>query len=91
MCIVNNKRRIVNWKILLCMVTVVVTIAFARQLPAQESSTRVKGKSSYIQLSLVPPLSTNGFRSYQYSNHISINFLAGLSQNESGFALGGIS
>ena len=79
-----------NWKILLCVVTVVVTIAFAGQLPAQESSTGVKGKSSYIQLSLVPPLSTNGFRSYQYSNHISINFLAGLSQNESGFALGGL-
>lgn len=77
-------------KILLCVVVAINSIVFAGQLPAQESPTGKEGESSFIQLTLVPPLSTNGFRSYRYSNHISINLLAGLSQNEYGFALGGL-
>jgi len=79
-----------NRSILLCAIVATINIVFAGLLPAQESPTGKGDESSFIQLTLVPPLSTNGFHSYRYSNHISINLLAGLSQNEYGFALGGL-
>lgn len=47
-------------------------------------------KSSTFQLSLFPPLSTNGIRSYQYSNKASLNLLVGLSRNEEGIAISGL-
>lgn len=47
-------------------------------------------KSSKFQLSLFPPLSTNGVRSYQYSNKASLNLLVGISQNEEGIAIAGL-
>lgn len=47
-------------------------------------------KSSTFQLSLFPPLSTNWVHSYQYSNKVSLNLLVGLSRNEKGVAIAGL-
>ena len=47
-------------------------------------------KSSRFQLSLFPPLSTNWIRSYQYTNRASLNLLVGLSRNEEGIAIAGL-
>lgn len=48
-------------------------------------------KRSIFQLSFFPPISTNGFRSYQYTNKVSLNVLAGISKNEETFVWAGLS
>ena len=48
-------------------------------------------KKTVFQLSFVPPLSTNGAYSYQYTNTVSLNLLVGVSRNEEAFTWGGIS
>ncbi|MFV0587711.1 hypothetical protein [Bacteroides reticulotermitis] len=45
-------------------------------------------KVSVFQLSFVPPLSTNGFHTSEYTNKISLNLLVGVSRNEEIFTLG---
>ncbi len=51
---------------------------------------QVVEKSSSFQLTLFPPLSTNGVRSYQYTNNVSLNLLVGLSRNEEAVAIAGL-
>lgn len=70
-------------KILLPMVFCIVTYGFAFSQTAER-------KSSTFQLSLFPPLSTNGIRSYEYSNKASLNLLVGLSRNEEGISIAGL-
>ncbi len=70
-------------KILLLMIFCTVTSEIAFSQTAEK-------KSSKFQLSLFPPLSTNGVRSYQYSNKASLNLLVGLSRNEEGIAIAGL-
>lgn len=53
-------------------------------------SQKEESKKSDFQLSLIAPLSTNGVRSYQYSNKTSFNMLVGLSKNESALTVGGL-
>ena len=48
-------------------------------------------KKTVFQLSFVPPLSTNGVYSHQYTNTVSLNLLVGISRNEEAFTWGGIS
>lgn len=48
-------------------------------------------KRTVFQLSFVPPLSTNGAYSHQYTNTVSLNLLVGISKNEEAFTWGGIS
>lgn len=48
-------------------------------------------KKAVFQFSFIPPLSTNGLYSSQYTNKASLNLLAGVSRNEEVFSLGGIS
>ena len=48
-------------------------------------------KKTVFQLSFVPPLSTNGAYSHQYTNTVSLNLLVGISRNEEAFTWGGIS
>lgn len=48
-----------------------------------------ENKTSNFQLSLIPPLSTNGKHASQYTNNFSFNILIGVSQNENAFTLGG--
>lgn len=43
-----------------------------------------------LQFSLFPPLSTNGLRSYRYTNDVSLNLLIGLSKNENVLTVGGL-
>ena len=50
-----------------------------------------KDKKTVFQLSFVPPLSTNGAYSHQYTNTVSLNLLVGISRNEEAFTWGGIS
>ncbi len=45
---------------------------------------------SRVQVSLFPPMSTNGTRAAMYTNDFSFNILAGVSQNERAFALAGL-
>ena len=47
-------------------------------------------QKSVFQVSFVPPLSTNGLYSAQYSNMASFNLLAGVSRNEEAFTFGGL-
>lgn len=47
-------------------------------------------KKSAFQLSIIPPLGTNGANSYQYTNTVSLNLLAGISQNEEAVAWAGL-
>lgn len=47
-------------------------------------------KKSVFQLSLFTPLSTNGLRSAQFTNKVSLNLLMGVSKNETIFTLGGL-
>lgn len=42
-----------------------------------------------IQVSLVPPLSSNGFRSGRYTNHFSLNLVAGMSGGVHGVEIAG--
>lgn len=51
----------------------------------------LESKKAAFQFSFLPPLSTNGFYSYQYTNKVSLNLLAGVSKNEEVFSLGGLS
>lgn len=48
-------------------------------------------KKSVFQFSFIPPLSTNGVYSSQYTNVSSLNLLVGISNNEEAFTLGGVS
>lgn len=50
-----------------------------------------ENKTAACQLSFLPPLSTNGIRSYQYTNGASFNILGGISKNEKAFAFAGLS
>lgn len=45
---------------------------------------------STFQVGFVPPLSTNGREAPRYTNAVSLNLLAGISQNELGFSLNGL-
>lgn len=47
-------------------------------------------KNATFQLSIIPPLSTQGAHSYQYTNTISLNLLAGISKNEKAVAWAGL-
>ncbi|MDH6306384.1 hypothetical protein M2459_000371 [Parabacteroides sp. PF5-5] len=47
-------------------------------------------KEAAVHLSFIPPLSTNGIHAGQYTNHFSLNLLAGISKNETAFTLGGL-
>lgn len=46
---------------------------------------------SAFQMSIFPPLSTNGFRSARFSNTVSVNLLVGVSLNEGALAIAGMS
>lgn len=48
-------------------------------------------RKSVFQLSFISPLSTNGLHSYRYTNQVSFNMFAGVSENEEVFTLGGLS
>lgn len=50
-----------------------------------------ENKTTAFQLSFLPPLSTNGIQSYQYTNGASFNILGGISKNEKAFAFAGFS
>lgn len=50
-----------------------------------------ENKTAAFQLSFLPPLSTNGIRSYQYTNRASFSLLAGVSMNEKAFAFAAFS
>ncbi len=47
-------------------------------------------ESRFFQLSLVPPLSTNGMHGHKYVNHLSFNILAGYSGGVNGAEFGSI-
>ncbi|MCD7900429.1 MAG: hypothetical protein LUH22_11315 [Bacteroides sp.] len=47
-------------------------------------------KQSAIHISFIPPLSTHGTQAGEYTNGVSINFLAGISKNEKYFTFGGL-
>lgn len=47
-------------------------------------------KNSAFQLSFITPLSTNGLRSCEYTNKVSLNLLVGVSKNEKYFTFGGL-
>lgn len=53
-------------------------------------SQTVDSKKTAFQLSFFPPLSTNGAYSYEYTNGVSFNILAGFSNNEEAFAFAGL-
>lgn len=48
------------------------------------------GKESFFHMSFVHPLDTHGSLAGEYTNTVSLNLLAGLSQNEKAFTLGGL-
>lgn len=50
-----------------------------------------ESKKSAFQLGLFTPLTTNGLRSAQFTNKVSVNLLVGVSKNENAFTLGGLS
>lgn len=47
-------------------------------------------KKSAVHVSFIPPLSTNGVKAGEYTNMFSLNLLAGISNNERAFTLGGL-
>lgn len=68
------------------ILTLLLCVLTYSTLSAQTSTE----KKSTFQLSFFPPLSTNGMHSYQYTNTFSINLLAGISENEEAFTMGGL-
>lgn len=72
------------------MKKILLTLVFSIATCIVAFSHTAETESSTFQLSLFPPLSTNGINSYQYSNKISLNLLAGLSRNENGIAIAGL-
>lgn len=50
-----------------------------------------ESKKSVFHLSFITPLGTNGLYSSQYTNKVSFNILAGVSENEEAFTFGGLS
>jgi len=55
------------------------------------AQTPVTDKHSAVQVSFVPPVSTNGKHAAQYTNAFSFNLLVGVSKNERALTLGGLS
>lgn len=49
-----------------------------------------ENKNSVVQVSFIPPLSTQGIHAGEYTNVFSFNILAGISQNERKFTFGGL-
>jgi hypothetical protein len=49
-----------------------------------------RGQRSGFQFGFIYPLSTNGINAIKYTNNVSLNVLAGISQNEKAFTLGGL-
>lgn len=68
------------------ILTLLLCVLTYSTLSAQTSTE----KRTTFQLTFFPPLSTNGIYSHQYTNTISINLLAGISQNEEAFTWGGL-
>lgn len=68
------------------ILTLLLCVLTYSTLSAQTSTE----KRTTFQLSFFPPLSTNGMYSHQYTNTISINLLAGISQNEEALTWGGL-
>lgn len=68
------------------ILTLLLCVLTYSTLSAQTSTE----KRTTFQLTFFPPLSTNGMYSHQYTNTISINLLAGISQNEEAFTWGGL-
>ncbi len=59
----------------------------ATSLSAQTSD---RGPYSAVQVSIIPPLSTNGREAKHYTNDFSFNLLAGVSRNERALVFGGL-
>lgn len=68
------------------ILTLLLCVLTYSTLSAQTSTE----KRTTFQLTFFPPLSTNGMYSHQYTNTISINLLAGISQNEEALTWGGL-
>ena len=68
------------------ILTLLLCVLTYSTLSAQTST---KTRTTF-QLTFFPPLSTNGMYSHQYTNTISINLLAGISQNEEALTWGGL-
>lgn len=73
------------------MKKVVLTIMLCAVFNIVTFSQTDESKKSDFQLSLIPPVSTNGQHSAEYTNTYSINILVGISKNEEKLAIGGFS
>ncbi|MFM7022286.1 MAG: hypothetical protein ACKOXB_04855 [Flavobacteriales bacterium] len=66
----------------------VCNLFLAANLFAQDST---KLKNTYFQLTLIPPLGTNGWESFKTTNNVSVNIFAGVSGGLNGVEAGGFS
>ena len=62
------------------------------KLKKEKNRIQLKGRNIHrpFQLTLVPPISTNGFKAHKCVNHLSINLIAGVSAATEGIEIGGI-
>ncbi|MDR2424326.1 MAG: hypothetical protein LBD59_06335 [Prevotellaceae bacterium] len=70
------------------LLSIILTVLFGTALVAQETAD--KEKYSAFHFGFTYPISTNGLRAYEYNNGASINLLAGISNSEKAFVLGGL-
>lgn len=75
--------RIANGFTYKCFVLFIVTGFFSMVSLAQSV------KKSNVHIGLIYPISTNGTNAAQYSNHLSLHALVGVSRSETGFAAAG--
>lgn len=68
----------------------VLLFAIAIMSPITAFSRQAGDKQAAFQMSFIPPLGTQGMASPDYTNTVSLNLLAGISRNETAFAMGGL-
>lgn len=84
----GKQRRIPNMKQVIQIVLSSLVFITASITPGYAQS--IEGKSSFVQLGVFPPISTNGLEAKEYTNTISFNTLVGLSMNERAFTFSGL-
>lgn len=68
-------------------ITILLAFVFISGIVYPQTNTK---KEAAVQISFIPPMSTQGSYSAEYSNAFSFNILAGISKNENGFTFGGL-
>lgn len=77
--------------ILICVVCCTFCLSARDNVPSQEGLSSGERRYSCFQFGLVPPLGTNGMKSGEFTNAVSVNMLAGISRNENAFVLSTVS